>query len=128
MATGETKLTAEPTNVEGLGAPVRIDSRTATPNDRSDAIEELKVTSLIGQRDTLLRAMVKVFTGLNGGVYLLTAAAWGWTAYSGKYPIVTENVLMSLIGATVVQAGIAFLAITRFLFPPVNGESNSKQG
>ncbi len=31
--------------------------------------------------------------------------------------IVTEKVIMSIIGATIVQAGLAFMSITKFLFP-----------
>jgi len=31
--------------------------------------------------------------------------------------LITANVVMSLIGATVVQTGIGFIAITSYLFP-----------
>ena len=103
------------------GAALRIDSSATTPRDQSADLEVLKVRSLIGQRDTLIKALVQVFTWLNGGVYLLTFVAWAYTAYAGKYEIVTEKVLMSLIAATVVQAGIAFVAMTRFLFPSQDG-------
>ena len=41
------------------------------------------------------------------------------------YRIVNANTLMTLIGATVVQAGIAFIAITRFLFPNPKAEGTS---
>lgn len=118
-----TRLGSEPPTVAvKSGAPLTIDSKADTPGDRSADLEELKATSLIDQRNTLIKAMVQLFIGLNGGVYLLTLAAWVWSAYSGRYEIVTEKVLMSLIGATVVQAGIAFVAITRFLFPSADGD------
>ena len=98
-------------------AQLTIDSKADTPRDRSADLEELKATSLIEQRNTLIKAMVKVFSWLNGGVFVLTVAAWGLGFYYQHDQIVTEKVLMALIGATVVQAGIAFIAITRFLFP-----------
>jgi len=104
-----------------------IDSKADTPRDRSADLEELKATSLIEQRNRLLRAMIWVFSGLNAGVYVLTLLAWGYGFYYQHDQIVTEKVLMSLIGATVVQAGIAFVAITRFLFPSV-AESAGKSG
>ena len=103
--------------VQGGAASFRIDSKADTPRDRSADLEELKATSLIEQRNTLIKAMVKVFSWLNGGVFVLTAVAWGFGFYFQHDQIVTEKVLMALIGATVVQAGIAFVAITRFLFP-----------
>lgn len=72
--------------------------------------------------------MVQLFIGLNGGVYLLTLAAWGYGFAYQHDQIVTEKVLMTLIGATVVQAGIAFIAITRFLFPSTADANGSKPG
>lgn len=35
--------------------------------------------------------------------------------------LITENVFMSLIGATVVQVGVTLVAITNYLFPKNNG-------
>ena len=72
---------------------------------------------LSGQRDVMIKAMVSVFTWLNGGVFAFTLAAWAVGIWHVDYRIVTDKTLLALIGATVVQAGIAFLAITRFLFP-----------
>lgn len=34
-----------------------------------------------------------------------------------EHRLITANVVMSLIGATVVQTGIGFIAITSYLFP-----------
>jgi len=34
-----------------------------------------------------------------------------------EHRLITSNVVMSLIGATVVQTGIGFIAITSYLFP-----------
>ena len=127
MAEEVTPLEPEPLKVAfRAGAQITIDSKKETPRDRSADLEELKVTSLIGQRDVLIKAMVKVFSYLNGGVFLQAAVAWGCGFYYQHDQIVTEKVLMALIGATVVQAGIAFVAITRFLFPSVKDDSGGK--
>lgn len=103
-----------------------IDSKADTPRDRSADLDELKATSLIEQRNTLIKAMVQLFIGLNGGVYVLTLAAWAFGFWFQHDQIVTEKVLMALIGATVVQAGIAFVAITRFLFPSVKDDAGGR--
>ncbi len=66
--------------------------------------------------------MVAVFTWLNGGVFAFTVAAWIAGMFLESYRIVDKQTLMALIGATVVQAGIAFIAITRFLFPSPKGD------
>ena len=108
-----------------------IDSTAKTPSDKSTAVETLSADQwerLSGQRDVLIKAMVGVFKWLNGGVYLLTVAAWIAGLFPGAhdYRIVTANTLMTLIGATVVQAGIAFIAITRFLFPNPKGSDSGR--
>jgi hypothetical protein len=74
------------------------------------------------QRDVMIAAMVGLFKWLNGGVYVLIVAAWGAGIWLPDYRIVDAKTLMTLIGATVVQAGIAFVAITRFLFPGTRGD------
>ena len=82
----------------------------------------LKLGRSSGQRDVMIKAMVGVFTWLNGGVFAFTVLAWAVGITHSDYRIVDEKTLMALIGATVVQAGIAFVAITRFLFPSPAGE------
>jgi hypothetical protein len=73
------------------------------------------------QRDTLINAVIRVFTWLNGGVYLLVLLAW-IAGHFSNYRIVDGNTLMALVGATVVQAGLAFAAIVKFLFPATSDE------
>jgi hypothetical protein len=68
------------------------------------------------QQDKMIDAMIKIFKWLNGGVMGFVFVAWA-AGYLGKEEIITEHVVMSLIGATVIQAGIAFITITKFLFP-----------
>lgn len=111
------------------GSLTTIDSSAGTPSDKSTDDNTLSTAQwerLSGQRDVLIRAMVGVFTWLNGGVYLLTVAAWLVGIRYPDYRIVDGKTLMTLIAATVVQAGIAFIAITRFLFPTPGGNDDGK--
>lgn len=96
-----------------------VDTADQAP-DRSSADTSLSREQwerLSGQRDVMIKAMVSIFTWLNGGVYGLVAIAWLVGIWHPDYRIVDGKTLMPLIGATVVQAGLAFVAITRFLFP-----------
>ena len=77
------------------------------------------------QRDVMINAMRDLFLWLNGGVYALVVAAWIVGIWNADYRIVDAKTLMTLIGATVVQAGIAFIAITRFLFPAPKGNETT---
>ena len=77
------------------------------------------------QQDKMIDAMIKIFKWLNGGVMAFVFAAWA-AGYWGKEEIITEHVVMALIGATVIQAGIAFITITKFLFPS-GGDKSSKE-
>ena len=100
--------------------PLPIDSSGRIHSDPSTTVASLSAAQwdrLSGQRDVMIKAMVTVFTWLNGGVFAFTLAAWAVGIWQVDYRIVTDKTLLALIGATVVQAGIAFLAITRFLFP-----------
>lgn len=104
-----------------------IDSEKATPIDRStstDTLTQQQWERLSGQRDVLIKAMVRVFTWLNGGVFGFTLVAWAVGIAHPDYRIVDHQTVMALIGATVVQAGIAFIAITRFLFPSPGGAAS----
>ncbi|MGN6702449.1 MAG: hypothetical protein ACTHKB_05745, partial [Burkholderiaceae bacterium] len=77
------------------------------------------------QQDKMIDAMINIFAALNGAVMFFVFIAWA-ASYSGKTEIITEKVVISLIGATVIQAGIAFITITRFLFP--SGGDTPSQG
>ena len=68
-------------------AITKIDSGAATPSDKSTADGTLSAAQwerLSGQRDVLIKAMVGVFTWLNGGVYLLT---YVFTGYGHCHPL-----------------------------------------
>lgn len=70
-----------------------------------------------------------LFIGLNANVmwFIRDAFHQDLVGMAGKPPLlpadrlVTTNVLMSLIGATVVQTGIGFIAIVSYLFPKREG-------
>lgn len=108
-----------PEAVSNTNKSVNLD----TVNEGLDpTAEEMTVTDsqwerLSGQRDVMIKAMLGVFKWLNGGVFGFTVLAFVIGIWHPDYRIVNGHTLMTLIGSTVVQAGIAFIAITRFLFP-----------
>lgn len=127
MSEGPARAAAHHETLAPPGKRFPIDSAETTPNDPSMAGVTLSDTQwerLSGQRDVLIKAMVRVFTWLNGGVFAFTVIAWAVGIYQPDNRIVDSRTLIALIGATVVQAGIAFLAITRFLFPGAGGASS----
>lgn len=77
------------------------------------------------QRDTLIKAVIQVFILLNGGVFALVLLAW-LVGHFSSYRIVDGNTLLALIGATVAQAGLAFAAIVKFLFPSQGKSDQTK--
>lgn len=81
-----------------------------------DKKEWYALTSRIAQQNVMIKAMIRIFGWLNGSVIAFILLAWG-LGFTGKQQIITEHVIMSLIGATIIQAGLAFITITKFLFP-----------
>jgi hypothetical protein len=76
----------------------------------------------IDQQDIMISALIRVFSLLNGAVIFIVVLFWigdFWRHDS----VITEKVIMAIIGATIVQAGLAFMSITKFLFP---SEARSK--
>jgi len=71
----------------------------------------------VQQQNTMIKAMIRIFAWLNGSVIAFVLLAWTVGFWSNREPIITEHVVMSLIGATIIQAGLAFITITKFLFP-----------
>lgn len=69
------------------------------------------------QQTILIRAMLKMFAGLNVAVVIMVIVFWCGGIWLGAPHIITEKVVMSLIGATVVQLGVAFALITKHFFP-----------
>ncbi len=95
------------------------------PNQTQEAPEEREARLWGKKIDTWLRiAMVVVIAvlliGLNYRVMqfidVVFAADMGLPAANR---VITKEVLMSLIGATVVQVGVATIAIVGYLFPKV---------
>ncbi|HLL18704.1 MAG TPA: hypothetical protein VK439_07975 [Rubrivivax sp.] len=76
-------------------------------------------------RGVMVGVMCLLFLGLNGAVMLVLYLAFqaDMTLLQRTPPLpaadrlVTANVLMALIGATVVQTGIGFVSIVSYLFP-----------
>ncbi|MFG6431376.1 hypothetical protein [Roseateles sp. LYH14W] len=117
----------QPTVMMEVGQPVQLDVSSRTPDDVTSldaSLSQAQWERLSGQRDVMIKAMVSIFTWLNGGVFALVLLAWVVGIWVPDYRIVDSKTLMTLIGATVVQAGIAFVAITRFLFPGPKDDTN----
>ena len=81
----------------------------------------------------MVAVMAIIFVGLNWLVidFLNGAFAVDVRMLESKPPallaadrLVTSNVLMTLIGATVVQVGVAIAAIVSYLFPKSNGRGD----
>lgn len=107
--------TLEPLKIDSADVIASADTQGSKPE--LVEITERQWDRLSGQRDVLIRAMTRIFTFLNGGIFLFVIAAWIAGLFDATYRIVDSKTVMTLIGATVVQSGIAFIAITRFLFP-----------
>jgi hypothetical protein len=115
VATTDHPRTMEPLKIDSADVVAQSGAKGAQP-ELVD-ITEKQWDRLSGQRDVLIRAMTRIFTFLNGGIFLFVIAAWVAGLFDPTYRIVDSKTVMTLIGATVVQSGIAFIAITRFLFP-----------
>ena len=91
--------------------------------------EEIKARIRSTDADTRVRLLMALaisvlFIALNAAVIALV-----WSAFNADISLlrdnlikndqrlITENVFMSLIGATVVQVGVTLVAITGYLFP-----------
>ena len=68
------------------------------------------------QRDRMIDAMTTIFKWLNGAIVGFVFIAWLAGLFVPDYRVITERSVMALIAATVVQAGMAFLTITKFFF------------
>jgi hypothetical protein len=90
-------------------------------------LEERQWRALNLQRDRLLDFIIKIFGWLNGAVLVLVLVGIGCDQWNLTYhaadaanlhkEYVGQTVISALIAATVTQAGLAFVSITKFLFP-----------
>lgn len=112
-----------PTNSISLGDPgdPSVDVESFSEEGWRRALDQKR----LAQQDLMIKAMIKIFKWLNGGVLGFVAAAW-LAGFWGDQKIITEHVVMSLIGATIIQAGVAFIAITKYLFPSAGAEQLEK--
>ena len=90
-------------------------------------IESIKADT--ASRRFMVIVMALIFVGLNAAV--IAMVAWAYSddvmllqklpnAFKSSDRVITTNVFMSLIGATVVQVGVATIAIVTYLFPKKN--------
>jgi hypothetical protein len=106
-----------------------VDLRTGSPDvekvGRIEAAKALSITSDIWLRGFMVAVVSSIFIWLNWQIIDLVRDAMqnDLARMAAKPPLpaterlITSNVIMSLIGATVVQTGVGFIAITSYLFP-----------
>ncbi|MDN4056066.1 hypothetical protein QPK32_23670 [Massilia sp. YIM B02763] len=106
-----------------------VDLRAGSPDvekvGRIEAAKALSITSDIWLRGFMVAVVSSIFIWLNWQIIDLVRDAMqsDLAQMAAKPPLpaterlITSNVIMSLIGATVVQTGVGFIAITSYLFP-----------
>ena len=105
------------------------------PDDQSSqdkTLPEKQWEALRDQRKQMIDFMTKIFGRLNGAIIIIVLVGlaldqWNLNAHPVEFKsadrFVTSVVINALIAATVAQAGIAFITITKFLFP---GQPNNE--
>lgn len=116
-------------NTDETEAQSTVDLRPGSPVVESvgaiDAARASSITADIRLRAIMVLVVSAIFVWLNWQIVELVkeALVHDRLMMSGKAPIpaadrlITSNVVMALIGATVVQTGAGFIAITSYLFP-----------
>lgn len=97
---------------------------------RVEAAQALSIASDIWLRAFMVAVVSGIFIWLNWQIVELVKEALqrDATLMSARPPLpaadrlITPNVIMALIGATVVQTGVGFIAITSYLFPKRTGQ------
>ena len=102
-----------------------------------DPLTDAKIESIKADtrsRRFMVIVMALIFVGLNAAVIAMVAWAYSEDMTLLKMPnsvfkssdrVITTQVFMSLIGATVVQVGVATIAIVTYLFPKKNGSPSA---
>ena len=122
-----TVIPAAPTATPVSSESISLGHEAAKLGSIKERLEETKIRALIYQRWVLLGAIVAIFIVLNYMVISMVGEAFEvdrqlLTDKTATVPqFVTKEVLMSLIGATVIQVGAAVYAIVKFLFPGDEG-------
>lgn len=123
----------DPSALKGAAAPRAVAASISLnqAEGRVGVVSEMEKALVRGvNADTIARVVMvlviaAIFVGLNWAVIAFLRTAFDHdiallTAGIVKVPadrVITTNVFMSLIGATVVQVGVAIIAIVNYLFP-----------
>jgi len=103
--------TEPPSNLAKLADEL---SRDLMPGNTKERLEEIKITGLkedIQLRKRYAKGFFALLVSLDAAVLILVALV------GSGYLKVEKDVLMALIGATVVQSGSITYFITKYLFP-----------
>jgi hypothetical protein len=114
----EEKVFINPPGIEG----------GVTTKELKERVEIDSIKANTSSRKLMVWVIACIFIGLNGAVMFFIHEAFlndvaQMSATSPLKPedrLITTEVVMSLIGATVVQVGIAVIAIVSYLFPKQN--------
>ena len=102
----------------------RSGERDDSPQENT--FPEKQWEALRDQRNQMIRFMTGIFGWLNGAIVVIVLIGmfcdqWNLSYQADSFDnanrFISSGVLTALIAATVAQAGLAFITITKFLFP-----------
>jgi hypothetical protein len=106
--------------------PIVIPRPVEDGSSQEKTLSERQWEAIRDQRNQLIKFMTTIFGWLNGAMILIVligmaADQWNISHHADTFKVadrfIGSTVVTSLIAATVAQAGLAFIAITKFLFP-----------
>ena len=120
---------SDPINLEAGGggsapAEIQLDAEAKAIGGKLEDAQVASVRADIWLRVSMAAVVAVIFIGLNWAVIGFIRDAFAHDVASKVAPgerLVTTELLMALIGATVVQTGVGIVAILAYLFPKRNG-------
>lgn len=118
-----------------IAPPLKLDDKEQEVGDVTPAVTKARVFGLYADtwaRMIMVLVIALIFVGLNWAVMgLLRDAFVSDLKFLAEKPptikpmerVITTQLLMALIGATVVQVGVAIIAIVSYLFPKTRGDA-----
>lgn len=115
-----------------VAKPLVVGIPAEDSSSQEKELSERQWEAIRDQRNQLIKFMTTIFGWLNGAMVAIVLIGiavdqWNISHYSDTFKtsdrFINSSVIASLIAATVAQAGLAFIAITKFLFPSGAGNS-----
>ena len=107
-------------------SPIVVGQPADDGTSQEKTLSERQWEAIRDQRNQLIKFMTTIFGWLNGAMVVIVLIGifvdqWNIANYADTFKtserFINSAVIASLIAATVAQAGLAFIAITKFLFP-----------